>query len=181
MFMYDGSGGVTAADWRILYLPSSKKPNTVQIAEALAAPVAEALGFTLWDVRFEKEGTNWYLRYFIDKSGGVNIQDCTDFSRAVDKLLDEADPIQQSYTLEVCSPGIERQLVRDHHFQQYLGYRVTVRLIRPVDGVRDFTGTLVTKTGDEIRLLLDDEEGDAVEMVFAKGEAAYVKLYADFN
>lgn len=163
-------------------MATSGKQSTVQFAEALGAPVAEQMGLALWDVRFEKEGTGWYLRYFIDKPDGVNIQDCTDFSRAVDKLLDETDPIQQSYTLEVCSPGIERQLVRDRHFQSYIGQRVTVRLIRPVDGVRDFVGTLAAKEGDEIRLLLDSEDdAESVEMVFAKGEAAYIKLYADFN
>ena len=156
---------------------SSKKPNTVQIAEEIAAPVAEQLGLTLWDVRFATEGAGWYLRYFIDKPDGVNIQDCTDFSRAVDKLLDASDPIPQSYTLEVCSPGIERQLVKDRHFQQYLGHLVNVRLLRPVAGVSDFCGELLATQGDEVRILLDDEqEARAAAMTFQKSEAAQSTL-----
>lgn len=162
-----------------------KKPNTVQIAEQLALPVLEQLGLELWDVRFEKEGAGWYLRYFVDKPGGINIQDCTDFSHAVEKLLDHADPIPQSYTLEVCSPGIERELRRDHHFARYIGHPVTVRLIRAVEGRRNFTGTLSAKDGDQIRLLLEQPgENDTeieTEMVFTLKEAAYIKLYVDFG
>ena len=85
---------------------------TVERAEQIARPVLEQLKLTLWDVRFEKEGSVWYLRYFLDKEGGVTIDDCEAFSRAVDPLLDEADPIEQSYTLEVSSPGVERELTR---------------------------------------------------------------------
>lgn len=158
-------------------MAKGNKPNTVSIAEQLAGPVLEQLGLSLWDVRFEKEGANWYLRYFIDKDGGVNIQDCTDFSRAVDKLLDDADPIDHSYILEVCSPGIERQLTRDSHFQQMLGELVHVRLIRPVDGMRDFTGTLAAKDGDTICVGLENGE----EIRFPKNQAAFVRLYADFS
>lgn len=158
-------------------MSKGKKQNTVQIAEELARPVLEEMGLMLWDVRFEKEGADWYLRYFIDKPGGVNIQDCADLSRALDPLLDEADPIDHSYTLEVCSPGIERQFTKDRHFQAYIGHKVTVRLIRPVDGKRDFVGILSAKEGDTVRLSL----ADGAEMVFLKSEAAYVKLYAEYN
>ena len=87
---------------------AEKKPSTVQIVTDLVSPFAEALGLSLWDVRYEKEGAGWYLRIFIDKPGGVNIDDCEALSRAVDAPLDEADPIPESYTLEVSSPGIER-------------------------------------------------------------------------
>ena len=134
-----------------------KKTKAVDVAARLAAPVLAELGLELWDVRFEKEGSGWYLRYFIDKEGGVNINDCEAVSRRVDTLLDEADPIEQSYVLEVSSPGIERHLVKDWHFQRYIGQRVAVRLIRPVNGVRDFTGTLISKEGDNITILLEDD------------------------
>lgn len=87
-------------------LPPRKKENTTDTAARLAQPLLEELGLTLWDLRFEKEGSLWYLRYFIDKEGGVTIDDCEQFSRAVEKKLDAADPISQSYTLEVSSPGI---------------------------------------------------------------------------
>lgn len=155
----------------------AKGKNTVKVAEELALPVVEELGLDLWDVRFEKEGSNWYLRYFIDKENGVDIDDCVRVSRAIEKLLDEADPIEQSYTLEVCSPGMERHLIKDAHFQRYMGHPVTVRLIRPVDGGREFTGTLAGKEGDEIRLTLDGNR----EMAFRKSEAAYVRLFVDFD
>lgn len=165
-----------------------KKRSTVTVAEEIAQPVLAELGLTLWDTRFEKEGATWYLRYFIDKPGGVNIQDCADMSRAVDKLLDAADPIEQSYVLEVCSPGIERRLTKDSHFQQYIGHDVNVRLIRPVDGgnpcagKRDITGRLTAKQGDDVHILLEDEEsGDELEMVVSLKECAYIKLYADFE
>jgi len=158
-------------------LAGNKKPNTVQIAQGLIRPVLDEMGLELWDTRFEKEGSAWFLRYFIDKEGGVTIQDCEAVSRAVDKLLDEADPITQSYILEVSSPGVERQLTKDAHFARYAGHAVRVRLIRPVDGARDFTGVLAGKDGDEITVLLEDD----VEMTFLKSEAAYVRLYIDFE
>jgi ribosome maturation factor RimP len=160
-----------------------KKQNTVQVAEEIVRPVLAEHGLELWDTRFEKEGATWYLRYFIDKPGGVNITDLELVSRAVDKLLDAADPIDQSYTLEVCSPGIERQFTRDAHFAQYVGELVSVRLIRPVEGMRDFVGTLTGKDDAGVHITLDitdAETGDPIEMVFALKEAAYVRLYADF-
>lgn len=155
----------------------AKKGNTVTIAEKLIAPIIESRGLELWDTRFEKEGSQWYLRYFIDKEGGVNIGDCEFVSRAIDKLLDEADPIEQGYILEVSSPGIERELGKDWHFERYIGHAVNVRLIRAAGGRRDFVGELLSKDGSEIKILLDD----GVEMSFLKAEAASVKLAADFE
>lgn len=157
----------------------AKGKNTIQIAEELIHPVLQELGLELWDVRFEKEGANWYLRYFIDKPGGVDINDCTDVSHAVDKLLDNADPIDHGYILEVCSPGIERQLIKDVHFQRYAGHKVTLRVIRPINGIREFTGTLIAKNGDTICLDVD-ESGTTAEMAFEKKETAWVRLYAEF-
>jgi ribosome maturation factor RimP len=157
---------------------AGKKPNTVQVAEQLIAPVLAEHGLILWDARFEKEGSQWYLRYFIDREdGGVTIQDCEKVSRAVDKLLDAADPIEQSYILEVGSPGIERELTKDWHFGRYTGYEAAVRLIRPVGGKRDFIGLLEKKDGKTVTLLLRDE----TEMAFNVNDAAYIRLYADFD
>ena len=99
---------------------AEKKKNTAQICTELALPVAEQIGVELWDVRFEKEGTEWYLRFFIDKDG-LTIEDCENFSRAIEPIIDEADPIEQSYNLQICSPGVERELVRDFHFTSYMG------------------------------------------------------------
>jgi len=154
-----------------------KGGGTVRIAEQLVMPVIEERGLILWDTRFEKEGSQWYLRYFIDKDGGVNIRDCEFVSRAVEKLLDEADPISQSYTLEVSSPGIERELMKDWHFEKYIGSNVHVRLIRPVEGMRDFYGELLSKEADEIKILLDND----IEMSFQRAEASSIKLAADYE
>lgn len=158
-------------------MATGKKPNTVAIATQLAQPLVDEMGLTLWDVRFEKEGSLWFLRYLVDKEGGVNIQECEDLSRALSKLLDETDPIEQSYYLEVGSPGVERELVKDWHFQRYLGHPVYLRLIRPVEGVRDFEGTLVSKEGDAITLLIDED----VEMTVQQNEAAYIRLVDDYD
>ena len=83
---------------------------------ALAAPIAKELGYDLWDVRFVKEGAEWYLRIFIDKPDGIGIDDCVAMSRAINDPLDRLDPIDQAYCLEVCSPGLNRELTRDEHF-----------------------------------------------------------------
>lgn len=120
-----------------------KGGNTVAAVTAIAKPIADELGLRLWDVRFVKEGANWYLRIFIDKEGGVGIDDCVAMSHALDKPLDEADPIEQSYCLEVSSPGIERELTRPEHFEAYLGSNVIVRLIRPLEsGERELHAVL---------------------------------------
>ena len=103
----------------------------------LVQPVAEANGVELWDVEFVKEAGTQYLRVFIDKDGGVDINDCERVSRGIDPVLDEADPIPTSYYLEVSSPGIERDLTKDWHFEQYLGQPVRLRFIREQDGVRE--------------------------------------------
>ena len=154
-----------------------KKESTTDIAQRLILPILEELGLELWDVRFEKEGSGWFLRYFIDKDGGINIQDCETVSRRVEACLDAEDPIPQSYVLEISSPGIERQLVKDWHFERYTGHQVAVRLIRPVDGLRDFAGALKSKDGDNITILLDED----TEMTYQENEAAYTRLYIDFE
>ncbi|MBS4784803.1 MAG: ribosome maturation factor RimP [Clostridiales bacterium] len=156
---------------------SGKKPNTVAVVTELVTPAAQRMGLTIWDVRFEKEGSSWFLRVLVDKETGLTMDECEAYSREVSALLDEADPIDQSYFLEVGSPGVERELTRDWHFEEYLGAPVNVRLIRPVDGVRDFQGELLSFENGEIALLLDDE----IEMKFQKSEAAYVRLVDDFD
>lgn len=155
-----------------------KRPNTAAVCAELAAPVAERMGVYLWDVVFEKEGAGWYLRYFIDKDpDGVNIEECEEFSRAVSDLLDAADPIDQSYFLEVGSPGVERRLTKDWHFEKYCGEQVEVRMIRPVNGARDFFGKLEGLSGDGIVTVA--LENDTC-MAFPLSDAAYVRLYAEF-
>ncbi len=116
--------------------------RTVDVCRAIGEPLAQQLGLLLWDVRFVKEGATWYLRYIIDKDGGVGIDDCVALTRLLNPALDAADPIPQSYCLEVTSPGMERELTRPEHFERYAGTPVRVTLIRPLEGVREFTGTL---------------------------------------
>lgn len=109
----------------------------------LAEPVAEELGYELWDVEFVKEGADYYLRITIDSSEGITIDDCERMHRAIDPILDEADPIESSYHLEVSSPGIERELKTDRHIEACEGWDVEVRLFAPMDGAKSFTGELL--------------------------------------
>lgn len=148
------------------------KGNTVAKVAEIVAPYAEELGLDIWDIRFVKEGTDWYLRIFIDKDGGVSIDDCVDLTHAITKPLDDADPISQSYLLEVSSPGVERELITDSHFEKYIGAAVMMRLIRPIDKVRDFSGTLKTYENGLITVELADGE----KLTVNKKETSYVKL-----
>lgn len=158
-------------------MAGEKKQNTAAACEALAAPVAEELGILLWDTVFEKEGAGWYLRYLVDKDDGITIDECEAFSRRMSDLLDKEDPISQAYTLEVGSPGIERKLTKEWHFARYMGEDVLVRLIRPVEGIRDFVGTLTAYDAAQgVTVRLDDD----MEMNFTLSETAYVRLYIEF-
>lgn len=157
------------------------KGNTVSRVYEIVAPYAQELGLDIWDIRFVKEGTDWYLRIFIDKDGGVSIVDCVDLTHAITKPLDDADPISQSYLLEVSSPGVERELVTDAHFDKYVGSNVMLRLIRPIEKVRDFSGRLKAYDNGVITLELPDGE----ELTVNRKETSYVKLddfdINDFN
>lgn len=145
---------------------------TVAAVQALADRIAQELGLSIWDVTFTKEGAGYYLRIYIDRDGGVGIEDCERFSRAIDEPLDELDPIEQGYCLEVCSPGIERSLAKPAHFTACLGQRVMVRMIRPVDGERDFKGVLEDYDGGRITVRLDSGRG----LTFTKKETGFIKL-----
>ena len=148
------------------------------VCAALARPLAEQLGLSLWDVRFVKEGATWYLRVFIDKPGGITIEDCVDMTHALDPVLDREDPIEQSYCLEVSSPGIERELLRPEHFAQFLGSPVTVRLFEARDGSKEWLGLLEGYDGDGV-LTLSDGAGHTQQ--FTKKETASVRLSEDWD
>lgn len=128
-------------------------PTESRIYE-IVRPIAEELGLIVWDVRFEKEGAVWYLRVLLDcMDRPVGITDCENVTRPLNKLLDELDPIEQSYTLEVGSAGLERELIRQTHFEACEGSPVRVRLIRPLaDGQREYLGVLVSCDRDGITL-----------------------------
>ena len=155
-----------------------KGKNTAERCRALAQPVADELGYFLWDVRFVKEGGTWYLRYILDKDGGVTIDDCVAMSRRMSPLLDEADPIPQSYCLEVMSPGAERELTRPEHFALCEGCAAVVTLIRPRDGEREFAG-LIAPLAEDGAVVLTLEDGTTA--TFPKKEIASVRLIADFD
>lgn len=150
----------------------AKGGNTVKIVWDIVEPLAAELGLSIWDVRFLKEGSQWYLRVFIDKEGGVGIDDCVNLSHAIDGPIDEANPIEQAYILEVSSPGVERDLVRDEHFNAFIGEKIKVKMIRPVEGKREFSGILESYDDGNITIRLEDESG----FTFTKKEASFVKL-----
>ncbi len=139
----------------------------------MVQPIAEENGLIVWDVRFEKEGAMWYLRVFLDHmERSVNISDCEAVTRPLNKMLDETDPITQSYTLEVGSAGLERELIRETHFSACEGSKVRVRMIRPLeDGARELTGTLIA--ADKENITLETAEGSR-EIPLAG--AAFVRL-----
>ena len=124
---------------------------------SLIKPTVESQNVSLWDVRCLKEGANWYLRVIIDSNQGISIDDCTKVHHAIDPILDEADPIDKSYYLEVCSPGLERELTREEHFQALQGKNIKIRLYKSRDGVKDFSGVLQSADKEKITLLIDGE------------------------
>ena len=148
-----------------------------ELTAELAAPAIAEQGCTLWDVEYVKEAGTWYLRILLDKEGGVDILDCEEISRKVSDLLDEADPIEGSYTLEVGSAGAERVLKRPGDFQRYLGSPVLVKLYRNLDGRKEFPGKLSAydeATGD---VTITDGSG---ERTFPKKDVALVRLRVEF-
>ena len=140
----------------------------------MAEPIAAELGLSIWDVRYQKEGAQWYLRIFIDKEEGVSIDDCEKMSRAVDEPLDKLDPVREAYILEVISPGIERELTREEHFERFKGADIMVRLIRPMEILgKEFKGVLKDFTKDTITVV--DHSGEN-EVTVNRKDTAWVKL-----
>lgn len=152
-----------------------KGGNTVQRVFEIAKPIADELGLILWDIVFEKEGAYWYLRVFVEKSGNtLDMNDCEALTRPLSKALDDIDPIEQSYILEVGSPGLGRQLKRSEHFNEYFECPVRIRMIRETDGVKEFIAILKAFNGDTITV---ETEGGEKEIILA--ETAFVKLFDD--
>ncbi|MCI8423188.1 MAG: ribosome maturation factor RimP [Lawsonibacter sp.] len=142
---------------------------------ALARPFVEAAGCTLWDVEYTKEAGTWFLRVYIDKAEGVSIDDCEAVSRPLSDALDEADPIEGSYTFEVSSAGADRVLRTPEHFRQCLGEETEVRLYRPRNGQKSLVGVLRDFSDGDVTL-----ETGAGPVRFPKGEVALVRLYPRF-
>ena len=152
------------------------KKITEFVAE-LAAPAVEEAGCSLWDVEYVREGGTWYLRLYLDKPGGVDILDCEKVSRAVEPLLDEADPIEGSYTFEVSSAGAERALKRPQDFAQFLGSPVTVRLYKAQDGRKEFSGVLKAYESSSGSVTVTVGTQD---LTFEKSDVALIRLRVEF-
>lgn len=155
-------------------MAKKKGGATVSKVWELCEPIINDLGLSLWDVRYVKEGADWFLRIFIDKPEGVDITDCEKVSRAVDKPIEELDPIENAYCLEVCSPGIERELIRDEHFEQFIGADIMVKMLRPIEGIgREFAGVL--NAYDDGMVTISDHS-DENQITINKKDAAWIKL-----
>ena len=150
--------------------------NIVVKIGSLIGPVIAGLGFELYDLVFVREGSNWYLRVFIDKPGGVTIDDCEAASRAVEKKLDETDPIEQSYVLEVSSPGIDRPLKKDADYERFKDALVEIKLYKPAGGRKEYTGRLAGLQDGHI--VIADSAGNMLR--FPKADVALCRLAVIF-
>ena len=149
--------------------------KVTELVWQLAEPIAAQSGCSIWDVEFVREPGEWFLRVYLDKEGGVDITDCEAVSRALDPVLDETDPIEQSYTFEVCSAGLERVLKRPSDFARYLGQSICVRTFAPVDGAKEHVGKLLSWQDGNLSI----EQAGAVRS-FTKSQVAQVRLHVDF-
>lgn len=149
--------------------------KVTDVVTEIARPIVEARGLELWDVEYVREGSEYFLRLYLDKEGGADIDDCEAVSRAVDPILDEKDPIDGPYHFEVCSAGLERALKRAGDFQRFLGSPVTVKLYRPRNGLKELP--CVLKGYEEGRITV--EAGRQI-ITFEKSEVALVRLRVEF-
>lgn len=144
--------------------------------EEILIPMTEELGFELVDVEYVKEGSSWYLRAYIDKPGGININDCETVSRRLSDILDEKDYIDEAYILEVSSPGLGRPLRKEKDFKRSLGEEVEIRTYRMIDKQKEFTGIL--KDYDEKTVTIELDGGTV--RIFEKSDIALIRLAFDF-
>ena len=149
--------------------------KVTEIVESFSKPVVEAHGCTLWDVEYVREGSERFLRLYIDKDGGVDITDCEAISRAVDPILDEKDPIAESYHFEVCSAGLERALKRPGDFARFMGSAIMVKLYRPVNGLKEIPGILRGYEDGKVTV-----EAGKETMTFEQSQVALVRLLVEF-
>ena len=149
--------------------------KTTDLVAKLAQPVVEQAGCILWDVEYVREGSERFLRVYIDKEGGVNITDCETVARAMDPILDEADPIAESYHFEVCSAGLERALKRPSDFEQFMDSPIVVKLYRPRNGLKEIPGVLRGYEDGKVTV-----EAGKETITFEKSEVALVRLRVEF-
>ena len=153
----------------------SRREDYETKTEQLLAPIAEANQVSIYDVEYVKEGSDYYLRAYIDKPEGVNIQDCENVSRALSDALDEKDFIPDAYILEVSSPGLGRTLKKDKHLQASIGQEVEIKLFKPIDKCKEFAGTL--ESFDAGTIVIRDGENTRT---FERPDVALIRLAFDF-
>ena len=149
--------------------------KVTDLTAALAEPIVQEQGCSLGDVEYVREAGQWFLRVYIDKEGGVSIQDCEAVSRPLSDALDEADPIEGSYVLEVSSAGADRPLKRPEHFRQFLGAQVEVRLYRALEGRKEYVGILAGYEAGNVTIQMETGA-----QTFLKQDVAQVRLYVTF-
>lgn len=154
----------------------SKREEYEQKTEAILIPIVEQNGFELVDVEYVKEGGNWYLRAYIDKPGGIQVDDCEKVSRQLSEFLDEKDYIDEAYILEVSSPGLGRPLKKEKDFKRSIGEKVEIRTYRMIDKQKEFTGVLKSYDKDSVTVELLDE----TPKTFQLSEIALIRLAFDF-
>ena len=153
----------------------SKRQDYEAQTELLVTPILEKYGFELYDVEYVKEGGNNYLRVYIDKPGGIAVNDCETVAREMNPILDEKDFIPDSYVFEVSSPGLGRALKKDKHLLKSIGEEVEIRTFRPINHEKQFEGILKSFDDKELTIALNDEQ----ELTFARTDIALIRLALD--
>lgn len=153
----------------------SKREDYEARTEQLLLPITQKNRVEIYDVEYVKEGSDWYLRCYIDKEGGVDINDCETVSRALSDVLDQEDFIEDAYILEVSSPGLGRILKKDRHLEKSIGQDVELRTYKPLNGSKDFSGKLKAFDAETITI-----ESETEDIVFNRKDVAVVKMAFDF-
>ena len=149
--------------------------KVTELVAQFSKPIVEEHGCSLWDVEYVREGSERFLRLYIEKEGGIDIADCEAISRAMDPILDEKDPIPESYHFEVCSAGLERALKRPGDFQRFMNSPITVKLYRPRNGVKEIPGILRGYEDGRVTV-----EAGKETFTLEKSEVALVRLRVEF-
>ncbi len=152
----------------------SRREEIEKRFEEILKPIADKAGVSIYDVEYVKEAGEYYLRAYIDKDGGVSIDDCETVSRALDKPLDDADMIEEAYTLEVSSPGLTRRLTKDRHLEKSLGLTVDIKLFKPLEGEKEWTGELESYTDKSVTVKTEEKT-----MEFAREDLADMRLHIE--
>ena len=160
----------------------SKRDTYEAKFEQILLPITEKIGVQIYDVEYVKEGTDWYLRDYIDKEGGVTIGDCEKVSREVSEVMDQEDFIEDAYILEVSSPGLGRTLKKDKHLEKSIGQKVEIKTYKPIEKQKEFSGVLEKFDSESITISLEETEkqGNGKKMTFARGDVALIRLAFDF-